>query len=467
MYNGFRFTGENEIEQITDTSFRILEQIGVQVAYPPLVEKMIQKEPHRLEQKNGRICVARSLAKENFFLPQTNEKMNKPRVEACAEIYEGKYLDPKDGIYKNWNEQRLIDYIKLSKELPHVGQASMLGCPIPEYDLNKQPLYEKYYTAKYGLSGKMGGYSVWNTSLCEPLYEMWSVLSKEYEKPIEEIFNGGVYMISPLQLGYTEGEHLIWFWERGLKMFVGCLCSTGMTAPVTPAGAIAMQLAELIFASILTEILYGEPSRHIWSSLSVADMRTMSFRYGRPEQVLMNNAMSDIADYYGMKYWGHGGLSDAKAPSFEAGVQKTAAALSHLMKGKNAYICAGLLSVDEVFSPTQMVLDNELTGYLKRIGTGFEVTEETLGLEALEECIEEAVPMLGTEHTVENMGQIWQPELFSRDMLSGWLKEDGSKDEQRARERALEIIEVTPEPESCISEACENALLQIIEHVEI
>lgn len=463
MYNGYKFTDDGDIEKIIAVSLHILEEIGAKINYPPLEKLMLESEPLYIYKKNERICIKKELAKNTLFATGSKRKNFTPRINACAEIYEGKYLDPLDHQYKEWNEKNLLNYIKLAKYLPNVQQASILGFPVEGYDRKKQPLYEKYYTAKYQLSGKMGGYSVWETGLCESLYQIWNILAEEYKKPVEEIFNGGVYIISPLQLGYAEGEHLMWFRERGLKMFIGCLCSIGMTAPITPAGAISMQLSELMLAAVVARILYGETEPHIWSSLSVADMRTMSFRYGRPEQVLMNNAMCDIAAKYGLKYWGHGGLADAKVPSFEAGVQKTATALAHIMKGQNASVCAGLLSVDEVFSPTQMVLDNELTGYLKRIGQGFKVDEDSLGPEGLEECIFENVPFLGCTHTAEHLREIWEPELFSRGMLQNWFSEGMTDDIKKAEKKAVELIKELPDPVSCISEECEKKILDIIE----
>ena len=143
-------------------------------------------------------------------------------------------------------------------------------------------------------------------------------------------------------------------------------------------------------------------------------------------------------------------------------MQKISAALSSLMKGQSCYIAAGLLSVDEIYSPVQMVLDNEAVSYLRRIYQGFEISESELALEAVTECIKEDSVFLGQLHTAENARNcLWEPSVFSRETFSGWrnLKDT---DYNRAREKAIAIME-GPELDSMISERCEKHILKIID----
>lgn len=268
-------------------------------------------------------------------------------------------------------------------------------------------------------------------------------------------------MISPLKLGGVEAEQMLWFRERGLRVGLGTLASAGLTAPITPAGAIALHISERVFINLVNLVLYGIDDFSLGCALSMADMRTAAFQYGRPEQVLMNSAMSDIADFYGMCFQDHGGLTDAKLPSFEAGLQKTATALSSVMKGRNGYFAAGLLSIDEVFSPVQMVLDNEAAGYLQRICRGFGCTDDDIGVQAVLDCTKEGLLFMMHEHTAEHMREAaWNPTVFSREML-GQYHDNGGIDAERAREIALSIM-AGPELERRISEDCDNAIRHLI-----
>jgi trimethylamine--corrinoid protein Co-methyltransferase len=460
MYNGISFTNTNDIESIIEHAFAILEEYGVLVESDKAVKIICDLAPGLIVFDNGRIKLKKYFVSEYFNSFKNTLKENQsPSLSVTAEIYEGFYLDPYDGEFKPWNEDLLLNYYKVGKALAEIDNISMLGCPLPDLPQQKRPLYEKLYAFKYGITGS---YSIWETELCPKLLEIWKIYSCEIQQPIEEVFQGTVFMISPLRMGHVELEQMLWFRERGLKVGVGTLASLGISAPITLAGAIAIHLAEQLFLSVLHLAFYNERKFSINASLSVVDMRTSSFQYGRPEQVIMNNAMSDIAMYYGLPFSAHCGLSDAKKPSYEAGLQKTGTALAAIMKGRKGHIAAGLLSVDEIFSPVQMVLDNECSGYLRHICKGFEINEDTLAMEVLGECLSENSMFIDKEHTVKNFREtIWTTSIFSNEMKGQW---DKKIDKERARQKAMEIIE-TEDLYPQISEECENKILMVINSI--
>ena len=460
MYNGIKFTENSDIENIVETSFRILDQCGVSVEHESLAKLICEYNPHEIRLSDKRIYINANFARD-YFMSFKNSSNNsiQPGVSSSAEIYNGFYLDPYDGKFKEWTEERFLSYVKLAKRLPNVGSVSMLGCPPVHIPLHKKPLMEKFYAFKYGISGPS---SIWDTSLCPAIYEIWEAYADERGVNISDVFSGTVYMMSPLKMGYIESEQILWFMERGLKAGVGNMPSIGLSAPVTPAGGIALHIAELLFLSVMRTALHGDRYFGLGCAISSADMRTCAFRFGRPERLLMNNAMCDIARYYNMPFWGGAGLSDAKVPSYEAAAQKVSAAVANMMKGCNGHIAAGLLAVDEVYSPVQMVLDNEMTGYLKHICQGFGVSESDLAFETVAECVKGGSSFMGQPHTAENARYcLWEPSVFSREMFNGWR---GDTDCDRARQIAISVIESGPDLEPLISDECEKRILTIINH---
>ena len=460
MFTGVRFTRSSDIEQIVENVYEILAKIGILVENEELISLLKERRPEDIFIKNGRVTVQKRLS-ERVFLSgrQPVEQDRLPTASACAEVYEGLYLDPYDGQYKPWTHERLLSYFKLAKKLPGVGKATMLGCPLKGMNFVEKPLYEKLYSFKYDLGGNS---SILDTELCDALLEIWQIYAQEKGKEVSEVFQGGVYLLTPLKFGHVEANQLMWFYNRNLRVTVGTMAIMGLSVPVTPAGAISEHLAEQIFIAMLNNVLFGDTAFELAGMISVSDIRSGTFQYGRPEQVLLNNALSDIADYYHLPYHAHGGLSDAKAPSFEAGVQKMGTALANIMKGRDGYLAAGLLSIDEVNSPVQMVLDNEAVGYLKHLCKGFEVNEDTLAFSALNECIGENSMLIESWHTVAKMREsVWIPQVFSAEMFSGWTQVQ-KLDCHRAREQAIALIEDGPELKSLISEDCEKRILHVI-----
>ena len=111
----------------------------------------------------------------------------------------------------------------------------------------------------------------------------------------------------------------------------------------------------------------------------------------------------------------------------------------------NASVCgkgnivAGLLGADEIFSPVQMILENELTGALNHICRGVEVDEETLAYAAIQQT-GPGGNFLASEHTALNFGSsLWQSSIWSDRMFHGWMKSGGKKDTDIAREIYMEI----------------------------
>lgn len=461
MYNGIKFTEDSDIESIAETSFRILNDCGVSVEHEKLAKIICEYNPQKIRLSGGRIYLNTGFVRDWFMsFKNTGAIARKPEISASAEIYNGPYLDPYDGEFKEWDEERLLSYIKLAKKLPHIGSASMLGCPLSGLSPRKIPLVEKLYAFKYGMGGSA---SIWDISLCPAIYEIWEAYAEDRGTDIANVFYAAVYLVSPLKMGYIESEQVLWFRERGLKVGVGNLMTVGLSAPVTPAGSLALYIAEQLFLSVMHAALYGGKHFGLGCSIAVADMQTCAFQYGRPERLLMNNALSDIASYYNIPFGGGAGLSDAKVPSYEAGVQKVSAVIANIMKGRNGYIAAGLLSIDEVHSPVQMVLDNEATGYIKRICRGFDIGESELAFETIAACVKDNSLFIEQPHTVENARNcLWEPLIFSREAFSAWHKNGGKTDYERAREKAISVIE-SAVFEPLISEECEKRILKIIE----
>jgi trimethylamine--corrinoid protein Co-methyltransferase len=385
-----------------------------------------------------------------------------PRVSGSAGIYHGLYHDPVSGELLPWTEKRLAFYFALARHLVHVEGASMLGCRLP-VPAPLEPLYERYYNWKYG--GHEGG-SIYLDEVCPYLLDLYQVVADARNVPVTDVFQATVYLVPPLKLGRHEAYQVAYFRERGLRVGIGGgMPAMGATAPATLAGAVTVNLAEQLALRLLDWALFGIKRLHLGSSISVMDMRTGIRPFGRPEMALANLMTAQLARQYGASFSGHAGLSDAKLPSVEAGAQKMLTALPTLLAGGSLWVDVGLLSIDEVFSPLQMILDNEMLSVLKHFAREFAVDDETIGLET----IFEAGPggqYVDKLHTARRFrAEHWQPELWSRQMLNPWLESGRQLDVDKAREIAVAVHAqgVAPAP---AFEAIERDVLHVIQQAQ-
>jgi trimethylamine--corrinoid protein Co-methyltransferase len=455
-YNLLSSAEENTIHKGV---LRILAEVGMEIQNDELL-RLLAEAGARVDLDAQRARFPVSLVER--FLAEAEKQdweARQPRVGGSAGVYHGKFHDPESNELLEWDERRLAYYFKLASSQKYLSGASMLGsrlCVSGELE----PLYERYHCWKYG--AQEGG-SIYLDELCPYLYELYELRAAEQNKPIQEVFHASVYLIPALKLGRHEAWQVAWFRKHGLRVGIGDMLALGGTSPVTLAGTVTLNLAEQLALRILNWALFGEKKLSIGGSMSVIDMRTMIYPYGRPEMALANLMTAQMARYYGASFSGHAGLSDAKLPSVEAGYQKALTAIPTLLASGSFWMDAGLLSTDEVCSPVQMILDNEFLSALSHFCREFEVSEESLGLDT----ILEAGPggsYMDKEHTARRFRhEHWQPALWSREMLAPWLAGPRKLDVDRAREQAIELMQKT-EMEPGLPGTFENDLLNIIDH---
>jgi trimethylamine--corrinoid protein Co-methyltransferase len=381
-----------------------------------------------------------------------------PRVSGSAGVYHSLYHDPVSGRLVPWTEEALAFYFALARHLPQIDGAHMLGCRLAVPQV-LGPLYERYYCWKYG--ARESG-TIHLNALCPYILEVYQIWADTQGVPLLQVFRGEVYLIPPLKLGRYEADQIAYFRERGLRVQVGDMYAMGASAPATLAGAVTLNLAEQLALRILEWALYGDRRLHLNASISVMDMRTTVYPYGRPEMALANLMTAQLARHYGASFSGHAGLSDAKAPSVEAGAQKALTSIPTLLAGGSVWIDAGLLSIDEICSPVQMVLDNEFMAALGRFAHESEINEDAIGLET----IVEAGPgghFLDKLHTVRHFrDEHWRPEIWSRTRLRPWIEQGSRPDSDRARDVALDVQSQVRQSET-MSVTVEREILRVID----
>lgn len=447
-----------EIGLIHGGALRILAEMGMEIQNRSLLEACaLAGLPVDFDIQRVRFPAAfveRFIAEAEKF----SWEAASPVIDGKAGIYNGLYHDPESGELVPWNEERLAFYFSLAAAQPNLHGARMLGSRVPGPAL-LEPLYERYYCWKYG--AQESG-SIYMDEICPYLLELYQMRADQRGLPVLDIFNAAVFLVPPFKLGIHEAYQLAYFWERGLHVSVSDMFAMGLSAPVTLAGAVTLNLAEHLTLRILEHVLYGPKRLHLSSVITAVDMRTMIYPYGRPEITFTNLMTAQLARHYGASFTGIGGLSDAKLPSAEAGMHKVMTALPVIMVGGDLWTDAGLLSTDEVCSPIQLLFDNEYIGALKRFSHDFQVTEETLAIETILQS-GPAGNFLSAHHTADHYREeLWQPSLWTRHMLSKWQASGAKLDTDVAREKILEFKK-RDLPAPAISDGMERDILHLID----
>lgn len=251
---------------------------------------------------------------------------------------------------------------------------------------------------------------------------------------------GIVNPVTPLKTSQLQLEGLWVFCEHGQPVAISPEAMAGTTAPVTLAGLLALQNAEILghitLAQLIrpgTPVLYGTVS-------TAADMATGNVALGAIEMGLITAAAAQLARFYGLPCRGVGLTTDSKVLDMQCALERAATLLPAVLAGVDFITCAGTLESTTTESDPLLVLDDEFCGMALRLARGIEVNETTLAMDAIRDVKWES-QYVTHPHTAHNYrNELFLPKLLSRDMREKWEKAGSKTALDLARERVKEIL---------------------------
>ncbi len=226
----------------------------------------------------------------------------------------------------------------------------------------------------------------------------------------------------------------------------------GMSGPVTLAGVLVQQNAEILSGIVIAQMAANPKHRPpiIYGCASDAiDLKMAQPALGGPEAALLNIAAAQLAKYYRLPCRGTGGCTDSKIPDGQAGYESAIGSLAAALAGVNYIYNAagglepGLLAVNF----EKLVMDNDSLGYLTRILSGISVEKDTLGVDIINQ-VGSGGNYLKTKHTRQFFRQeLFFPAIFNRQGYGAWKEAGGKTVRLLAQEMVQELLAShSPEP---------------------
>jgi trimethylamine--corrinoid protein Co-methyltransferase len=214
----------------------------------------------------------------------------------------------------------------------------------------------------------------------------------------------------------------------------------GATAPVTLAGLLAQQNANILAHITLAQIfrpgaplLYGTVS-------TIANMRSGTVALGSVETGLITAAAAQMARYYGLPCRSVGASTDSKLEDLQAGLERTATLIPAVLAGVDFVTCGGTLDGTLLESEALLMLDDELCGAILRMQQGIGVEEDALAVDLIEQ-VGFSGNYLAESHTVRHFRQEhFIPSLLPREPYDIWLRDGAQSALDLAKERVREIL---------------------------
>lgn len=278
----------------------------------------------------------------------------------------------------------------------------------------------------------------------DPLIRMFDIYLGREGAFLERPFCvfGGCPIVSPLRFAKENAEVLVKMAQLGLVGDVAIAAQAGATAPASLAGALVQTFAETLACLAVVNIIRpGNPMNFgMWPFIS--DLRTGAFSGGSGEEALVIAAMCQLANHYGLITSAPSGMTDSKTMDAQAGYEKAISTTAAVLAGGNMVSTyPGVVGSLLAQSFEGMVIDNDMMGQVLRLLRGIEVSDETIGVEVIENAVFGDGHFLNQPQTLALMQtEYLYPEIGDRRSASDW--DDGGRHTiyEVAHERVNEIL---------------------------
>lgn len=269
---------------------------------------------------------------------------------------------------------------------------------------------------------------------------------------------------SPLKYVREHTEILIECAKSGIPAFIETDPMSGGTSPVTIAGTVVQQNAEVLCGVTIAQMAKPGSTQIYCLAPSILDMRTTEVAPGAPEVAVIRAAIAQLAHHYGIPLAGDGQMTSSKIPDAQAGYEKMATTLMMALAGYNMiWTGTGMLEGCLGLNYEQFLIDNEMYGMIYRILRGAEISNRSLA-EAVD-VIGHVGPLgahyLTQTHTREYLPtEHWIPQITDRRRWESWINAGGKGVREVAADMAQKILaEHKPEP---LPGSVEEALAKIV-----
>ena len=439
---------EKEMQKLHEASLTILQEVGMQIDHTR-ARSILHDAGARVDDHQNRVkfpadmveaCLAKvpkrvCLAGRN---PEYDLELNydSPFAIRCATgltaILDSRAATCRDAVLQD--QKDLATLVDALENIDMAGPLTLHDVPGKTADLHATRLLLEGQR-KHFMNLTMG-----SANMRYQIEMQLAVRGSREEIKKRPLFHPIACLISPLYIPEDDIEIMMIAGEYGLPVKIPVMPMLGASAPVTLAGLLAQGNAEVLGAfTVLQTLCPGNPTLY-YMVPALMDMHTGSSVYAGPENSLLYTAIIQMArSFYKVPSDTTAFFCDGimlEQTTFQKGCLLQNAAMS----GANIVSGAGNVDGGMAFSPRQLVVDNEITGFTRRLLAGFDIDDDTLALD----CIQRVGPkgnFLEDRHTLENFRSqaLFSPSIFSYQNFSTWQQE-GKPFSERAEEAVQGIL---------------------------
>jgi trimethylamine--corrinoid protein Co-methyltransferase len=254
----------------------------------------------------------------------------------------------------------------------------------------------------------------------------------------------GITQLSPTSpLYWEEGvlDAILDTLETGVPIALLPEPIAGFSAPYTIAGLLTMHNTECLSGIAMiqrlapgTRVLYG-------SSWTTSNMSTGAALVGSTETNLCRIAGAELARFYRVPSHTTAPNSDNHAHDEQNAWEKTFSTFCAVAARNDLVVNCGMFATGMTCSHEQLLMDEEISAYSRRIAAGIEVNAETIAADLIKERGPQGETYMTATHTLERLrsNEYVTPRLAVSGLHATWTGRGAKDTYQLARDKVKEL----------------------------
>jgi trimethylamine--corrinoid protein Co-methyltransferase len=471
-----RVLSDDQIQTIHQTALSLLQKIGVVVKEPRALD-FFKKAGASIDKENELVRIPPDIVEAALKMAPSHFTVHARVAKNTVEVDDNRlYIEPMIGRLNiadlDTGERRrtnLSDVANLIRVCDAMEHYHLLHSGAIMPSIEGVPLHASHafgYLSSIRNTGKVVKGSARGRATAEDCIRMAAAVAggEDALRQRPNVFTT-VNPVTPFQHDRGQTEGLIEYASYGLPIDITSEPQAGATAPVTLAGLLAQQTADIISGITLAQLV--NPGTPVWYGTcgTIMDMRVGQIALGAVEAGLINAASAQIASFYGIPCRGTGASTESKLLDIQAGYEKAITLFMAALGGVNCLFYPGVLDHALTVSLESLVIDNEICGMAYRALRGIDVNTDTLAVSVIE-SVGPGGNYLGQRHTMDFLlREQFIPKFSDRQSREQWLKRaEGKSGRERAKDEVQRLLDEHEPPP--LDSSIEAELERIVREVE-
>ncbi len=452
LLSTIRFIEDRDYDRIHQASVKILEETGVVFQSDEAVEIF---KKHGAKVDGQRVYITKDMTDKALSTLVRTYDLHSRNPERTVTIGKDFCVQPNAGaVYiQDLDRGKRLATIEDYGNMMRLGQASDIINLVGAHPLNPSDvpdqfkhLYMGYEVLKNSDKPALGwAMSGENAKEYLDMIQISMGMSPGRETDIQYA-NFSANPLSPLSWAKDTLDSLTEYSKRGQGVYLLPCIMAGLTGPMRPFGMMVLQNAEVLSGIVYCHLINpGVPVVYTPSS-SAGYMKRASYITGTPDMSLINTPLLLMAhDYYHMPSRCMCGMTDAKVPDMQAGLET----MQNILMAVFAEVdiineCLGVLDAIMTVSYEKHIVDEEIIKRCLYMKEGIDLSDEAMSVDVIQE-VGPGGTFLTHPDTFAHFKETFNNDISECEGYLDW-KNDGERDIiLRANERFKKILAEAPE----------------------